>query len=96
MFNIFPIIFALGFLALLIYLGILVKRRKWKTMSKTSKVAICIIAFGFFVFLLTPLLLALFNIDSDIIGFLIALIGAAVLLIGYITNRIKRGRIKRR
>ncbi len=96
MFNIFPIILLLGFLALFIYLGILVKRRGWKTISKTSKVAICIIAFGLFVFLLTPLLLALFNLDSDIIGFLIMLVGAAVLLIGYVTNHIRRGREKRR
>jgi hypothetical protein len=95
MFN-FAIILLLGLLALFIYLGILIKRRGWKAISKTSKVAIGIMAFGLLLFLLTPLLLALFNIDSDIVGFLIMLLGAAVLLAGYINSRIRRGRKKRR
>jgi hypothetical protein len=49
-----------------------------------------IMAAGIILFLLTPLLLWLFDLDSDILGFLIFIVGLLMFLVGFIVRRIRR------
>jgi hypothetical protein len=47
-------------------------------------------AVGVVLFFLTPLLLWLFDIDSDIVGVLIFLVGLVMWLVGLIVKKIRR------
>ncbi len=54
--------------------------------------AFIIMGVGVILFLLTPLLLWLFDFDSDIFGFLIFLIGLIMWVVGFIIRKVRRGK----
>ena len=51
-----------------------------------------IMGVGLILFLLTPLLLWLFDFDSDIFGFFIFLVGLAMWIVGFIVRRVRRNK----
>jgi hypothetical protein len=57
-----------------------------KKFGKYNVIAFCIMIAGLLLFLLTPLLIRLFNFDSDIFGVLILIIGLLVFGVGVIAN----------
>ncbi len=57
-------------------------------LGKYSIAALIIMGVGLILFLLTPLLLWLFDFDSDILGFLIFLIGLAMWTIGLMVRKV--------
>jgi len=62
-------------------------KRLVKKYGKYNVAAFIIMGVGLILFLLTPLLLWLFDFDSDIIGFLIFLIGLAMWIVGLIVRK---------
>ena len=64
-------------------------KRLVKKFGKYNITAFSIMGVGVFLFLLTPLLLWLFNIDSDIFGVLIFLAGLIMWLTGLIIRKIR-------
>ncbi|MDD4877261.1 MAG: hypothetical protein PHQ86_09110 [Dehalococcoidales bacterium] len=64
--------------------------------GKYNTATFIIMGVGLILFLLTPLLLWLFDLDSDIIGLLIFLIGLIMWIVGFIVRKIrnKKGRQK--
>ena len=59
--------------------------------GKYNTATFIIMGVGLITFLLTPLLIWLFGIDSDIIGFFIFLIGLAMYMLRLIIRRVLRG-----
>ena len=57
--------------------------------GKYNVVTLIIMGVGLILFLLTPLLLWLFDFDSDIFGFLIFLIGLAMWIVGLIVRKVR-------
>jgi phosphoglycerol transferase MdoB-like AlkP superfamily enzyme len=60
--------------------------------GKYNVATFIIMGVGLIIFALTPLLLWLFEIDSDIVGFLIFLIGLVMWVVGLIVRLIKKVR----
>ncbi len=60
--------------------------------GKYNVATFVIMAVGLIIFALTPLLLWLFDLDSDIVGFLIFLIGLVMWIVGLIVRLIKKVR----
>ncbi len=60
-----------------------------RKLGKYNVTAFTIMAVGIILFLLTPLLLWLFNFDSDILGVLIFIIGLLMWLTGLIVRKVK-------
>ena len=58
--------------------------------GKYNVATFIIMAVGVVLFLLTPLLLWLFDFDSDILGVLIFLIGLVMWVVGFIVRKIRR------
>jgi len=58
--------------------------------GKYNVAAFVIMAVGLILFLITPLLLWLFDLDSDIIGFLIFLVGLAMWIAGFIVRKLRK------
>lgn len=57
--------------------------------GKYNVATFIIMGVGLILFLLTPLLLWLFDFDSDILGVLIFLIGLVMLVVGFIVRKIR-------
>jgi ABC-type transport system involved in cytochrome c biogenesis permease component len=57
-----------------------------KKFGRYNVIAFGIMGTGLLLFLLTPLLIRLFNFDSDIFGVLILIIGLAMFGIGVVAN----------
>jgi len=57
--------------------------------GKYNVAAFVIMGVGLILFLLTPLLLWLFDFDSDILGFLIFLIGLVMWIVGLIVRKVR-------
>ncbi len=55
--------------------------------------AFIIMSVGLILFLITPLLIWLFNLDSDILGVLIFLIGLVMWAVGYIVKMVRSKRV---
>ena len=62
-------------------------KRLVRKFGKYNVAAFVIMGVGLILFLLTPLLLWLFDFDSDILGFLIFLIGLAMWVVGLIVRK---------
>jgi len=60
--------------------------------GKYNVATFVIMGVGLILFLLTPLLLWLFDLDSDIVGFLIFLTGLVMWVVGLIVRLIKKVR----
>ncbi len=60
--------------------------------GKYNVATFVIMAVGLIIFALTPLLLWLFDLDSDIVGFLIFLIGLVMWIVGLIVRLIQKVR----
>jgi len=58
--------------------------------GKYNVATFVIMAVGLILFLITPLLLWLFDLDSDIIGFLIFLVGLAMWIAGFIVRKLRK------
>lgn len=56
--------------------------------GKYNVAAFIIMGVGLIIYLLTPLLLWLFNLDSDILGALIFLIGLLMWIVGFIIRKV--------
>jgi hypothetical protein len=56
--------------------------------GKYNVTTFTIMTIGIILFLLTPLLLWLFDFDSDILGFLIFLVGLVMWVVGFIVSKI--------
>ena len=67
-------------------------KRLVRKFGKYNVATFVIMGVGLILFLLTPLLLWLFDLDSDIIGFLIFLMGAVMYVVGLIVRLIKKVR----
>jgi len=65
-------------------------KRLVRKFGKYNIATFIIMGVGVILFLLTPLLLWLFDFDSDILGVLIFLIGLVVWIVGLIVRRIIR------
>ena len=65
-------------------------KRLVRKFGKYNIATFIIMGVGVIMFLLTPLLLWLFDFDSDILGVLIFLIGLVVWIVGLIVRRIIR------
>ncbi len=67
---------------------------KWmiKKFGKYNSTAFVIMGVGVILFLVTPLLLWLFNFDSDIIGAFVFILGLLMWVIGLVFRRNKRNR----
>jgi len=57
--------------------------------GKYNVATFIIMGVGLIIFLLTPLLLWLFDLDSDIVGFLIFLTGLAMWIVGLIVRKVR-------
>lgn len=57
--------------------------------GKYNVATFIIMGVGVILFLLTPLLLWLSDFDSDILGFLIFLIGLVMWIVGFITRKVR-------
>ena len=57
--------------------------------GKYNVAALVIMGIGLILFLLTPLLIWLFDFDSDILGALIFLIGLLILGVGFIVRKVR-------
>jgi hypothetical protein len=57
--------------------------------GKYNVATFIIMAVGIILFLITPLLLWLFDLDSDIVGFLIFLIGLVMWVVGFIVRKVR-------
>ncbi len=57
--------------------------------GKYNVATFIIMGVGLIIFLLTPLLLWLFDLDSDIVGFLIFLIGLGMWIAGFIVRKVR-------
>ncbi len=57
--------------------------------GKYNVVTFIIMGVGVILFLLTPLLLWLFDFDSDILGFLIFLVGLAMWIVGFTVRKVR-------
>ena len=57
--------------------------------GKYNVATFVIMGVGLILFLLTPLLIWLFDFDSDILGFLIFLIGLAMWIVGLIVRKVR-------
>jgi len=57
--------------------------------GKYNVATFIIMGVGLILFLLTPLLIWLFEIDSDIVGFLIFLTGLAMWVVGLIVRKVR-------
>ena len=64
-------------------------KRLVRRFGKYSVATFIIMGVGLILFLLTPLLLWLFDFDSDILGFLIFLIGLAMWIVGLIVRKVR-------
>ena len=64
-------------------------KRLVRKFGKYNVATYIIMGVGLIVFLLTPLLLWLFDFDSDILGFLIFLIGLAMWGVGLIVRKVR-------
>jgi hypothetical protein len=64
-------------------------KRLVRKFGKYSVATFIIMAVGIILFLLTPLLLWLFNLDSDIVGVLIFLIGLVMWVVGFIVRKVR-------
>ena len=64
-------------------------KRLVRKFGKYNVATFIIIGVGVILFLLTPLLLWLFDFDSDILGFLIFLIGLAMWIVGLIVRKVR-------
>ena len=64
-------------------------KRLVRKFGKYNAAAFVIMGVGLIAFVLTPLLLWLFDIDSDIIGVLIFLIGLAMWVVGLIVRKVR-------
>ena len=62
--------------------------------GKYNVAAFIIMGVGVIIFLLTPLLLWLFDFDSDILGVLIFLIGLLMWVVGFIVRKLKGNKQK--
>jgi len=58
--------------------------------GKYNVATFVIMAVGLILFLITPLLPWLFDLDSDIIGFLIFLVGLAMWIAGFIVRKLRK------
>ena len=65
-------------------------KRLVRKFGKYNVATFIIMGVGVILFLLTPLLLWLFDCDSDILGFLIFLIGLAMWIVGIIVRKIRK------
>jgi hypothetical protein len=63
-------------------------KRPVSKFGKYNVATFCIMVLGLIIFLLTPLLLWLFDLDSDIVGFLIFLVGLVMWLVGLIVRKV--------
>ena len=64
-------------------------KRLVRKFGKYNVTTFIIMGVGIILFLLTPLLLWLFNFDSDILGVLIFLIGLVMWVVGFIIRRVR-------
>jgi len=64
-------------------------KRLVRKFGKYNVATFIIMGVGVILFLLTPLLLWLFDFDSDILGFLIFLIGLVMWIVGFITRKVR-------
>ena len=64
-------------------------KRLVRKFGKYNVATFVIMGVGLITFLLTPLLLWLFDFDSDILGFLIFLIGLAMWIVGLIVRKVR-------
>ena len=64
-------------------------KRLVRKFGKYNVVTFIIMAVGIILFLITPLLLWLFDLDSDILGFLIFLIGLVMWVVGFIVRKVR-------
>jgi hypothetical protein len=64
-------------------------KRLVRKFGKYNVATFVIMGVGLILFLLTPLLLWLFDFDSDILGFLIFLIGLAMWVVGLIVRKVR-------
>jgi hypothetical protein len=58
--------------------------------GRYNAAAFIIMGAGIIIFVLTPLLLWLFDVDSDIVGLLIFLIGLLMWIVGFIVRKVGR------
>ncbi len=64
-------------------------KRLVRKFGKYNVATFIIMGVGVILFLLTPLLLWLFDFDSDILGFLIFLIGLVMWVVGLIVRKVR-------
>ena len=64
-------------------------KRLVRKFGKYNVVTFIIMAVGLILFLITPLLLWLFDLDTDIFGFLIFLIGLVMWVVGFIVRKVR-------
>ena len=64
-------------------------KRLVRKFGKYNVATFIIMIVGVILFLLTPLLLGLFDFDSDILGVLIFLIGLVMWVVGFIIRRVR-------
>ena len=64
-------------------------KRLIRKFGKYTATTFVIMGVGLILFLLTPLLLWLFDFDSDILGFLIFLIGLVMWIVGFIVRKVR-------
>jgi predicted membrane channel-forming protein YqfA (hemolysin III family) len=64
-------------------------KRLVRKFGKYNVATFVIMGVGLITFLLTPLLLWLFDIDSDVLGFLIFLIGLVMWIVGLIIRKFR-------
>lgn len=57
--------------------------------GKYNVATFVIMGVGLILFLLTPLLIWMFDLDSDIVGFLIFLIGLVMWIVGLIVRKVR-------
>ncbi len=63
-------------------------KRLVRKFGKFNVATFVIMGVGLILFLLTPLLLWLFEIDSDILGLLIFLVGLAMWIVGLVVRKV--------
>jgi len=64
-------------------------KRLVRKFGKYNVATFIIMGVGLILFLLTPLLLWLFDFDSDILGLLLFLIGLVMWVVGFIIRRVR-------
>jgi predicted membrane channel-forming protein YqfA (hemolysin III family) len=67
-------------------------KRLIKKFGKYNVTTFIIMGVGVILFLLTPLLIWLFDFDSDILGFLIFIIGLVMWIVGLIVRKVRRNK----